>query len=160
MKNFTIKSVKNSEERIKGIMSNYDDRIVEIRSEASVNSENLKKEYENLFNETIEKIKKELDKKINFDIINFTESLKNTENELEEKITKYINEFISLKRDFEIIKSNEENFCEQIKEQLSNIQNNNKKNKSNKNNNSNKYNNNKNSNNYITNPEIKESLIL
>ena len=159
MKNFTIKSVKNSEERIKGIMSNYDDRIVEIRSEASVNSENLKKEYENLFNETIEKIKKELDKKINFDIINFTESLKNTENELEEKITKYINEFISLKRDFEIIKSNEENFCEQIKEQLSNIQNNNKKNKSNKNNNSNKYNNNKNSNNYITNPEIKESLI-
>jgi hypothetical protein len=45
MKNFTIKSVKNSEERIKGIMSNYDDRIVEIRSEASVNSENLKKEY-------------------------------------------------------------------------------------------------------------------
>ena len=159
MKNFTIKSVKNSEERIKGIMSNYDDRIVEIRSEASVNSENLKKEYENLFNETIEKIKKELDKKINFDIINFTESLKNTENALEEKITKYINEFISLKRDFEIIKSNEENFCEQIKEQLSNIQNNNKKNKSNKNNNSNKYNNNKNSNNYITNPEIKESLI-
>ena len=158
MKNFTIKSVKNSEERIKGIMSNYDDRIVEIRSEASVNSENLKKEYENLFNETIEKIKKELDKKINFDIINFTESLKNTENELEEKITKYINEFISLKRDFEIIKSNEEYFCEQIKEQLSNIQNNNKKNKSNKNNNSNKYNNNKNSNNYITNPEIKESL--
>ena len=159
MKNFTIKSVKNSEERIKGIMSNYDDRIVEIRSEASVNSENLKKEYENFFNETIEKIKKELDKKINFDIINFTESLKNTENELEEKITKYINEFISLKRDFEIIKSNEENFCEQIKEQLSNIQNNNKKNKSNKNNNSNKYNNNKNSNNYITNPEIKESLM-
>lgn len=159
MKNFTIKTVKNTEERIKGIMSNYDDRIIEIRSEANVNSENLKKEYENLYNETIEKIKKELDKKINFDIINFTEALKNTENELEEKISKYKDDFISLKKEFEIIKLNEEYFFEKIKEQIPNIQNNNKNyNDKNNNNNKNNYNNNNNIyNNNIINQETKES---
>ena len=156
MKNFTMSNVKNCEERIKGILSNYDDRIIEIRSETNVNSENLKKEYEKIFSEAINGIKNELDNKIKNDIIYFNESLKNTKKQLEEKISKYKNDFISLKKDFEIVKTNEDKFIKTIKEQITNLQNNDKKinnnitnNINNKNNKSNNKKNNKNNNKII-----------
>ena len=156
MRTFTINSIKDSEERIKGILKNYDERIVGIRCESNVNAEHIKKECEKLFNENIKAIKDEFYNKIKIDFININELFQNSKNQLEEEISEYKNDFISLKNDFQIIKSNEDKFIEKINEQVHPIQNeNNKKNTTNDNNNNknNNINNNKNNNN-ITNNNI------
>ena len=156
MRTFTINSIKDSEERIKGVLKNYDERIVGIRCESNVNAEHIKKECEKLFNENIKAIKDEFYNKIKIDFININELFQNSKNQLEEEISEYKNDFISLKNDFQIIKSNEDKFIEKINEQVHPIQNeNNKKNTTNDNNNNknNNINNNKNNNN-ITNNNI------
>ena len=156
MRTFTINSIKDSEERIKGVLKNYDERIVGIRCESNVNAEHIKKECEKLFNENIKAIKDEFYNKIKIDFININELFQNSKNQLEEEISEYKNDFISLKKDFQIIKSNEDKFIEKINEQVHPIQNeNNKKNTTNDNNNNknNNINNNKNNNN-ITNNNI------
>ena len=156
MRTFTINSIKDSEERIKGVLKNYDERIVGIRCESNVNAEHIKKECEKLFNENIKAIKDEFYNKIKIDFININELFQNSKNQLEEEISEYKNDFISLKNDFQIIKSNEDKFIEKINEQVHPIQNeNNKKNNTNDNNNNknNNINNNKNNNN-ITNNNI------
>ena len=150
MRTFTINSIKDSEERIKGVLKNYDERIVGIRCESNVNAEHIKKECEKLFNENIKAIKDEFYNKIKIDFININELFQNSKNQLEEEISEYKNDFISLKNDFQIIKSNEDKFIEKINEQVHPIQNeNNKKNTTNDNNNNknNNINNNKNNNN-------------
>ena len=157
MRTFTINSIKDSEERIKGILKNYDERIVGIRCESNVNAEHIKKECEKLFNENIKAIKDEFYNKIKIDFININELFQNSKNQLEEEISEYKNDFISLKNDFQIIKSNEDKFIEKINEQVHPIQNeNNKKNTTNDNNNNknNNINNNKNTYNNITNNNI------
>ena len=156
MRTFTINSIKDSEERIKGVLKNYDERIVGIRCESNVNAEHIKKECEKLFNENIKAIKDEFYNKIKIDFININELFQNSKNQLEEEISEYKNDFISLKNDFQIIKSNEDKFIEKINEQVHPIQNENiKKNTTNDNNNNknNNINNNKNNNN-ITNNNI------
>ena len=156
MRTFTINSIKDSEERIKGVLKNYDERIVGIRCESNVNAEHIKKECEKLFNENIKAIKDEFYNKIKIDFININELFQNSKNRLEEEISEYKNDFISLKNDFQIIKSNEDKFIEKINEQVHPMQNENiKKNTTNDNNNNknNNINNNKNNNN-ITNNNI------
>ena len=156
MRTFTINSIKDSEERIKGVLKNYDERIIGIRCESNVNAEHIKKECEKLFNENIKAIKDEFYNKIKIDFININELFQNSKNRLEEEISEYKNDFISLKNDFQIIKSNEDKFIEKINEQVHPIQNeNNKKNTTNDSNNNknNNINNNKNNNN-ITNNNI------
>ena len=117
MKNFTISSVRNSEERIKGIMNNFDERIVEIRSDNIKNLEILKKEYEKLFSEAADKIKEQLNKKLDNDILIFNDSLNSAQKQFEEKLFEYKNKF-------DIFKTNEDNIIEIIKEQISYLQNN------------------------------------
>ena len=117
MKNFTISSVRNSEERTKGIMNNFDERIVEIRSDNIKNLEILKKEYEKLFSEAADKIKEQLNKKLDNDILIFNDSLNIAQKQFEEKLFEYKNKF-------DIFKTNEDNIIEIIKEQISYLQNN------------------------------------
>ena len=117
MKNFTISSVRNSEERIKGIMNNFDERIVEIRSDNIKNLEILKKEYEKLFSEAADKIKEQLNKKLDNDILIFNDSLNSAQKQFEEKLFEYKNKL-------DIFKTNEDNIIEIIKEQISSLQNN------------------------------------
>ena len=117
MKNFTISSVRNSEERTKGIMNNFDERIVEIRSDTIKNLEILKKEYEKLFSEEADKIKEQLNKKLDNDILIFNDSLNSAQKQFEEKLFEYKNKF-------DIFKTNEDNIIEIIKEQISYLQNN------------------------------------
>ena len=117
MKNFTISSVRNSEERTKGIMNNFDERIVEIRSDTIKNLEILKKEYEKLFSEAADKIKEQLNKKLDNDILIFNDSLNSAQKQFEEKLFEYKNKF-------DIFKTNEDNIIEIIKEQISYLQNN------------------------------------
>ena len=117
MKNFTISSVRNSEERTKGIMNNFDERIVEIRSDTIKNLEILKKEYEKLFSETADKIKEQLNKKLDNDILIFNDLLNSAQKQFEEKLFEYKNKF-------DIFKTNEDNIIEIIKEQISYLQNN------------------------------------
>ena len=117
MKNFTISSVRNSEERTKGIMNNFDERIVEIRSDNIKNLEILKKEYEKLFSEAADKIKEQLNKKLDNDILIFNDSLNIAQKQFEEKLFEYKNKF-------DIFKANEDNIIEIIKEQISYLQNN------------------------------------
>ena len=117
MKNFTISSVRNSEERTKGIMNNFDERIVEIRSDNIKNLEILKKEYEKLFSEAADKIKEQLNKKLDNDILIFNDSLNSAQKQFEEKLFEYKNKF-------DIFKANEDNIIEIIKEQISYLQNN------------------------------------
>ena len=117
MKNFTISSVRNSEERTKGIMNNFDERIVEIRSDNIKNLEILKKEYEKLFSEAADKIKEQLNKKLDNDILIFNDSLNSAQKQFEEKLFEYKNKF-------DIFKTNEDNIIEIIKEQISYLQNN------------------------------------
>ena len=117
MKNFTISSVRNSEERTKGIMNNFDERIVEIRSDTIKNLEILKKEYEKLFSEAADKIKEQLNKKLDNDILIFNDSLNSAQKQFEEKLFEYKNKF-------DIFKANEDNIIEIIKEQISYLQNN------------------------------------
>ena len=117
MKNFTISSVRNSEERIKGIMNNFDERIVEIRSDNIKNLEILKKEYEKLLSEAADKIKEQLNKKLDNDILIFNDSLNSAQKQFEEKLFEYKNKF-------DIFKTNEDNIIEIIKKQISYLQNN------------------------------------
>ena len=117
MKNFTISSVRNSEERTKGIMNNFDERIVEIRSDTIKNLEILKKEYEKLLSEAADKIKEQLNKKLDNDILIFNDSLNSAQKQFEEKLFEYKNKF-------DIFKTNEDNIIEIIKEQISYLQNN------------------------------------
>ena len=117
MKNFTISSVRNSEERTKGIMNNFNERIVEIRSDNIKNLEILKKEYEKLFSEAADKIKEQLNKKLDNDILIFNDSLNSAQKQFEEKLFEYKNKF-------DIFKTNEDNIIEIIKEQISYLQNN------------------------------------
>ena len=117
MKNFTISSVRNSEERTKGIMNNFDERIVEIRSDTIKNLEILKKEYEKLFSEAADKIKEQLNKKLDNDILIFNDLLNSAQKQFEEKLFEYKNKF-------DIFKTNEDNIIEIIKEQISYLQNN------------------------------------
>ena len=117
MKNFTISSVRNSEERTKGIMNNFDERIVEIRSDNIKNLEILKKEYEKLFSEAADKIKEQLNKKLDNDILIFNDLLNSAQKQFEEKLFEYKNKF-------DIFKTNEDNIIEIIKEQISYLQNN------------------------------------
>ena len=117
MKNFTISSVRNSEERTKGIMNNFDERIVEIRSDNIKNLEILKKEYEKLFSEAADKIKEQLNKKLDNDILIFNDSLNSAQKQFEEKLFEYKNKF-------DIFKTNEDNIIKIIKEQISHLQNN------------------------------------
>ena len=117
MKNFTISSVRNSEERTKGIMNNFNERIVEIRSDTIKNLEILKKEYEKLFSEAADKIKEQLNKKLDNDILIFNDSLNSAQKQFEEKLFEYKNKF-------DIFKTNEDNIIEIIKEQISYLQNN------------------------------------
>ena len=117
MKNFTISSVRNSEERTKGIMNNFDERIVEIRSDNIKNLEILKKEYEKLFSEAADKIKEQLNKKLDNDILIFNDLLNSAQKQFEEKLFEYKNKF-------DIFKANEDNIIEIIKEQISYLQNN------------------------------------
>ena len=117
MKNFTISSVRNSEERTKGIMNNFNERIVEIRSDTIKNLEILKKEYEKLFSEAADKIKEQLNKKLDNDILIFNDSLNIAQKQFEEKLFEYKNKF-------DIFKTNEDNIIEIIKEQISYLQNN------------------------------------
>ena len=117
MKNFTISSVRNSEERTKGIMNNFNERIVEIRSDTIKNLEILKKEYEKLLSEAADKIKEQLNKKLDNDILIFNDSLNSAQKQFEEKLFEYKNKF-------DIFKTNEDNIIEIIKEQISYLQNN------------------------------------
>ena len=117
MKNFTISSVRNSEERTKGIMNNFDERIVEIRSDTIKNLEILKKEYEKLLSEAADKIKEQLNKKLDNDILIFNDSLNSAQKQFEEKLFEYKNKF-------DIFKTNEDNIIEIIKKQISYLQNN------------------------------------
>ena len=117
MKNFTISSVRNSEERTKGIMNNFDERIVEIRSDTIKNLEILKKEYEKLLSEAADKIKEQLNKKLDNDILIFNDSLNSAQKQFEEKLFEYKNKF-------DIFKTNEDNIIKIIKEQISYLQNN------------------------------------
>ena len=117
MKNYTISSVRNSEERTKGIMNNFNERIVEIRSDTIKNLEILKKEYEKLLSEAADKIKEQLNKKLDNDILIFNDSLNSAQKQFEEKLFEYKNKF-------DIFKTNEDNIIEIIKEQISYLQNN------------------------------------
>ena len=119
MKNFTINNIKNSEGRLKGLFSLFDERLVEIRTETSKNSETLKKENEKFLNETIDEIKQELTMHINNEILNFNDLLKNLENKLEENISDYNKEYNKrlqkLKSDFDNYKLNEDKRLEIMK---------------------------------------------
>ena len=119
MKNFTINNIKNSEGRLKGLFSLFDERLVEIRTETSKNSETLKKENEKFLNETIDEIKQELSKHINNEILNFNDLLKNLEKKLEENISDYNKEYNKrlqkLKSDFDNYKLNEDKRLEIMK---------------------------------------------
>lgn len=117
MKSFTKNNIKESEDRIKGIINLYDDRMVEIRSEINKNSiEAIKKENENFFKEKVEEIKEVMNKQMDSEFLSYNCLLKTTQNQLEEKISEYNKKYLKLKQDFENFKLDEDKKFELLKE--------------------------------------------
>ena len=140
MQKFTKNNIKESEERIKGIINLFDERIVEIRSEIKKNSiekikkennnffnekvEEIKKENNNFFNEKVEEIKKIMNRQKDSEILNFNCLLKTIQNNFEEKISKYNEKYHILKQDLDNFKLNEDKKFELLKEEKESNKNN------------------------------------
>lgn len=122
MKNFTINNVKQSEERIKGIFNLFDDRLVEIRSEISKNSEQMKKENEKYINDIITNIKEEVNKQLQTETLYLNDLLKKTQKKLEDDMSTYNNKFLSLRNDLENHKLNQNKRIEMLKKNINNIE--------------------------------------
>ena len=124
MKTFTTNSVKDSERKTRGLISLFDDRLVEIRSELSKNTQNLKEETEKNLNQEKAKIKEELNKKLEVGLLNINDTLRKTQKKLEENLLDYNKNFLKLKKDFDDYTMKEDRFYELFKMQKFTIENN------------------------------------
>ena len=109
MKNYTTCNIKESETKLKGEISLFDERLVEIRSENSQFTNDMRKENEKTWKEAINNIKIEINKHIDIELLNFNDLLKKTQKRFEENIIKSDNNFKKLKEDFENYKINTDN---------------------------------------------------
>ena len=144
MKTFTTNSVRDSEGRIRGLISLFDDRLVEIRSEMSKNTENLKEETEKNLNQEKVIIQEELNNKLEVGLLNINDTLRRTQKKLEENLLDCNKNFLKLKKEFDEYTMKEDRFYELLKMQKFTGENNSSNNTINIINNNNNINNNMN----------------
>ena len=106
MAQFTTKSVNDSENKIKGMINIYDERLVELRAENNNYITNLTNKYEKLIIEydNILEIKKEIYSKIDSDIKNINDLINNNYKELQTELDKYNIQYLNIKEEFEKMK--------------------------------------------------------
>ena len=111
MTQFTNKSINESENKIKGIISIYDERLVEIRAQNNNYIKTLTDKYENLMKEweTILEIKKEIYSKIDNDLLNINNSVNKYYQEFKDDNIKYNNKLFNLNEEIQKIKTNLQN---------------------------------------------------
>ena len=117
MKSFTANSINESEGRIKGLINLFDERLIETRSELSKNFQILKEENEIFLNKEKDKIKDELNQKLEVGLLNINDTLRKSQKKLEEDLLDYNKNFLKLKKDFKDYTMKEDKFYELLKKQ-------------------------------------------
>ena len=117
MKSFTANSINESEGRIKGLINLFDERLIETRSELSKNFQILKEENEIILNKEKDKIKDELNQKLEVGLLNINDTLRKSQKKLEEDLLDYNKNFLKLQKDFKDYKMIEDKFYELLKKQ-------------------------------------------
>ena len=108
MTEFTTKSVNEAENRIKGILSIYDERLVELRATNNNYINNLVVKYKELIKEwdVIKEDKKDIYNKIDNDILNLNNSLKNYSSSFNDELDIYNKKYLQLCEEINILKKN------------------------------------------------------
>ena len=106
MTQFTNKSVYDSEQKMKGMINLYDERLIELRVENNNYIKNLTDKYENLIKEwdrTLE-LRKEIYNKIDSDIQNVNDLINNKSKEHKNELDKFNIKYLKIKEEIAKLK--------------------------------------------------------